>query len=205
MPRRPPGGTPHRRARPHNLGPELLVFVEGEKTERLYLTAMIRRSETRVRVKIEREPGTPLQLVTRALERKEADAVLERRRRGRAYDEYWCVFDRDAHPSFAQAGRLAASGGIELAISNPCIELWFILHFRDHTAYLESHEACREAQTLLSCGKVLTEPAKDALFEARGIAARRAQNLDRQHARNLQPPGHNPSSSVRNLIAKISP
>ena len=43
----------------------------------------------------------------------------------------WCVFDVDDHPRVADARQMAADNGIELAISNPCFELWLLLHFRD--------------------------------------------------------------------------
>jgi hypothetical protein len=45
------------------------------------------------------------------------------------------MFDRDEHPNFARAIDLADRHGIKLAMSNPCLELWFILHFEDQTAY----------------------------------------------------------------------
>ena len=32
----------------------------------------------------------------------------------------------------------AGANGIRLAISNPCFELWLILHFQDHTAWLDN-------------------------------------------------------------------
>jgi len=47
------------------------------------------------------------------------------------YNSVWCVFDVDDHPRVADARQMAADNGIELAISNPCFELWLLLHFRD--------------------------------------------------------------------------
>ena len=43
----------------------------------------------------------------------------------------WVVFDRDAHPSFVQAINEAETQGISIAYSNPCFELWVLLHYRD--------------------------------------------------------------------------
>ena len=42
-----------------------------------------------------------------------------------------CVFDRDDHERFHDAMSMARDNGIELAISNPCVELWLLLHFRE--------------------------------------------------------------------------
>jgi hypothetical protein len=49
-----------------------------------------------------------------------------------AYDSVWCVFDVDSHHHIADAKQMASDNGIHLAISNPCFELWLLLHFRDN-------------------------------------------------------------------------
>jgi hypothetical protein len=72
--------------------------------------------------------------------------LVTRRGRGRPHDQVWCVFDRDEHPNFAKAIDLADRHGINLAISNPCLELWVILHFEDQTAYLERQTAQDRAE-----------------------------------------------------------
>ncbi|MGH3940412.1 MAG: RloB family protein, partial [Pseudonocardiaceae bacterium] len=56
----------------------------------------------------------------------------------------WCVFDVEwpkNHPNLKQAIQLARDHNIRLAISNPCFELWLILHFEDQTAFLNTDEA----------------------------------------------------------------
>ena len=47
-------------------------------------------------------------------------------------DEVWAVFDRDEHPNFDDAVSLCQTNGIGVARSNPCFELWLILHERDY-------------------------------------------------------------------------
>ncbi len=113
------------------------------------------------------------------------------------------MFDRDEHPNFAKAIDLADRHGINLAISNPCLELWFILHSEDQTAYLERHAAQRRAEDLLGCSKVLTDSALGALAERYDEARRRAVKLDEKHAGDGSPPGDNPSSGVWRLIDLI--
>ena len=34
---------------------------------------------------------------------------------------------------------LARRHQISVAVSNPCIELWFVLHFEDHRAWIDRH------------------------------------------------------------------
>ncbi len=144
-----------------------------------------------------------MQLVERAAETKRAEARDARKRRGRAHDQIWCVFDRDEHPNFAKAIALADRHGINVASSNPCLELWFILHFEDQTAYLERQAAQRGAEGLLGCSKVLSESALSALADGYDEARRRAVKLDEKHAGDGSPPGTNPSSGVWRLIDLI--
>ena len=110
------------------------------------------------------------------------------------------MFDRDEHPNFAQAIDLAEKHGINLAISNPCLELWFILHFEDRTSYLERYVAQRRAEELLGSAKVLTESALTTLADGYDEARRRAIKLDEKHAGDGSPPRSNPSSEVWRLI-----
>jgi len=182
--------------------PDLLVFVEGLRTEDLYLTYWRRQHRDRVRIEIDPYRGGPLQLVERAADTQRTEARDAKKGRGRAHDQIWCVFDRD-EPNFAEAIDLADRHGIHLAISNPCLELWFILHFEDQTAYIERLAAQRRAEEFLGCSKVLTESALNALADAYDEARRRAMKLDKRHAGDGSPPGSNPSSGVWGLIDLI--
>ena len=59
-----------------------------------------------------------------------------------------CVFDilgNDA-AHLEEAFLMAESNGIILALSNPCFELWYLLHFRD----VDHRMNCQEAQELLN-------------------------------------------------------
>lgn len=128
--RRPARRDPHK-----NPKRRLLVICEGSATEPDYLRGFERwaRNAT-VEVEIPDEQGVPLTLVRNARERK-VRAEREARRENDdflKYDEVWCVFDIDEHPNLHDALQLAAANKIELAISNPCFELWLLLHFREN-------------------------------------------------------------------------
>jgi hypothetical protein len=87
----------------------------------------------RVQLQIEPGPGVPKTLVERAKQMK-LDALRESKRQKDAnliYDEVWCVHDVDDHPGLDEARVTARDNDIRLAISNPCFELWLLLHFRD--------------------------------------------------------------------------
>jgi hypothetical protein len=193
--------TWQRRASSDAKRPQLLVFAEGDQTEPIYLTHWYRLFRERIIIKVAPHLHTaPLQLVQAAIAQRSIDLREARRRRGDAYDGYWCIFDVDVHPRVPEALRLAAENGICVALSNPCIELWFILHFQSQTAYLNRDEAQRRSRDLLGAGKVLTPKALELLVEGYEAAKGRAQNLDRKHEGDGSPPHSNPSSSVWSII-----
>lgn len=196
-------GVPARRVSASAKRRSLRVYTEGEKTEPIYLTHWVRLHRERVLVSLADFHGTPLPLVEKAVAEKSADAVAARRGRGDDYDQYWCVFDADVHPRLSEAFQLARRHGIEVAFSNPCVELWFLLHFEDQNAHLERGEAQRRAREILGCGKLLTPRALALLEESHDTALSRARQLDTRHEGDGSPPGSNPSSSLWRLIEAI--
>ncbi|HZR19110.1 MAG TPA: RloB family protein [Verrucomicrobiae bacterium] len=67
------------------------------------------------------------------------DAFSNVRRRGeiQSGDEFWVLLDTDHHfrdqnlPGTLEAMRQARQAGLEVAVSNPCFELWLLLHHED--------------------------------------------------------------------------
>lgn len=184
---------------------ELLVFREGIRTEELYLAEWHRRHRDRVRLTVNPDPAAPLQLVQRAVRSKQHEMYEAKRGRGRgrAHDQIWCLFDRDEHPNFDRAIALAAEHGIKVAVSNPCIELWFLLHFESRTAFIDRDDVQRCSGRLLGCGKTLSQAAIDTLIARYPEARARAQRLDAKHADDGSPEGSNPSTGVWRLIEEI--
>lgn len=174
------------------------MWAEGEVTEPAYLRCMA--SET-VRLDMGRNGGSvPMSLVGRA--RKEAKA--NRRAREDAFDEIWCVFDRDEHFNVEQAIREARDSGVFTAFSNPCFELWLLLHVEPCNAHIERGAAqARCAKAGLTDGKALAEGAGARLAAGYSEARRRAEELDRMHEEAGAPPRSNPSSNVWRLVERL--
>lgn len=179
----------------------IVVFAEGEKTEHQYLTWWHRQYRRDVRVEFDTLGPSPKTLVDKAVRRKKAEQKDASKLA--QPPEYWCVFDVDQHPGLAEAKQLAAAHGIRLAISNPCIEVWFILHFEHCAAYLERGKAQSESKRLLGCEKSLDEKALRALQEKYDDARKRCQELAVTHEKNGSEVGSNPSSNVWELIDSI--
>lgn len=178
----------------------MVVFCEGIASEPDYLNAVKRlpevRRDTSINIEIDPEQGVPLTLVMRAVERKRCDDEV---------DECWCVFDVEwprNHPNLIQAVRLSEEHGIGLAISNPCFELWLLLHHRDQTAFLDTCDAERQSRRRDRREGKRIDAA--AYMPHRQVAAERAAALTRRHRDNLTEfPRDNPSSTMYELLAAI--
>ena len=197
------GGEPKRKVSDTAKRRSVLVFTEGKKTEPVYLTHWSRAYRERIIVTIDGFHGTPLSLVQEAANRRAADLKAARRGGGDAYSEYWCVFDIDEHPNVARALELAASSGVMVCVTNPCVELWFLLHFQDQNAAIHRYDAQRKAAAYLNDGKTPTSVSLAAMSSRYEDARRRAQELDRKHELDGSPPRSNPSSEVWRLIETI--
>jgi hypothetical protein len=180
---------------------DILVFVEGARTEEDYLLHWHRANRLRVNMQIYPEHGTPRTLVDLAVSEKRR--AERQSRSGRPFDEVWCVFDVDEHPRLQEAETKARANGVHLAVSNPCIELWFLLHFRDQTGWIDRGEAQRAAIECLACGKSMSDGALRALEERHADARARAQALDAKHLGDGSPPGSNPSSATWTIVDSI--
>ncbi|MFJ7996681.1 RloB family protein [Streptomyces sp. NPDC096310] len=128
----PREGSGRRRGPVRRSSRTLLVVCGGKETERQYLQGL--RDHLRnpaVAVVVRGKACSPTQLVAYARGQRDLN-------RG-GYDEVWCVFDVDEYPDVAAAADAARRHGIKVAVSNPCFELWLLLHFTDHHAFVDTY------------------------------------------------------------------
>lgn len=184
--------------------PIILIVCEGAVTEKQYFEKFANHKKSLIKVQIAKETGEPLSLVEYAITckvqshdraRRHGDANLE-------FESVWCVFDVDEHHRLDEAKAMAAGNGIELAISNPCFELWLILHHRDNPGM----HGRRYMQNLLSEYIPRYNKHVDFAQYAPGYteAVKRAKRLD-EVARQAGTPGHNPTTNVYELTELIDP
>jgi hypothetical protein len=180
----------------------VLIFCEGEASEPDYINAVKRLPHVlrnvAVKVEIDPEQGVPLTLVERAAARLKQDGEI---------DECWCVFDVEwprHHPNLDRALQIAQTNGIRLAVSNPCFELWLILHYQDQTAFLDNRAAESLSRSLDGRANKRIDATK--YMPLRRDASRRAASLVTRHLRDQTPfPEDNPSSTMHELLAAIDP
>src|SRR4051794_19759232 len=119
-------------------GRRMLIGCEG-KTEAIYFDCIRqhrRLSSGRI-VVIDTASTDPLGIVNAVLARRDS---YKTEKRWTDLDESWAVFDGDEHrdavpQNWNDAVQTARSRKVNLAISNPAIELWFLLHFQEQNAH----------------------------------------------------------------------
>ncbi len=120
-------------------------------------------------------------------------------------DQVWIVFDRDEHAEFETSIERCRSVGIGAAFSNPCFELWLILHDSELDGPLTRHEAqkiCRERNLFLSGSDKRPNSSlladKELVLSAEERAAKQLQKRIEEDLR-CGPPATNVGSLTRLL------
>lgn len=187
--------------------PELrrfLIYCEDECAGKQYFKGL--RAELRsrpVQVCIGPRHGEPVTLVKDAIAHRDR-APQSPQDRCTAYDEVWCVMDVEAprpHPGIGEALELARNEGVSVALTNPCFELWILLHFSDITAYRTSKEAQRllEAHDECRYSTVRKHLRYEPLASRYADARERARRL-RERAGSADPLRENPWVNVDDLV-----
>lgn len=178
----------------------VLVFTEGTNTEPQYINALKRtdlvKRNSHVSIAVSPEHGSPMNLVQAAL----------RTQKGNEYDDIWCLFDVEApvpHGDLVRALELAKRKNLNVALSNPCFELWLYLHDFDHNAYITTDNMKSIAQQLPELdGENLVNSEKLTLRRNRAI--QRAEALRLRHIRNqTKKLSKNPSTDVDLFIRAL--
>jgi hypothetical protein len=125
-------------------------------------------------------------------------------------DETWVVFDRDIDKqkpndkdTFNQAIALAKNNGIEVAYSNDCFELWFLLHFQAVSTALHRRDVVKKLKQYIKSYKH-GDDVYDALKEHYAEAVKRAKQMLKDVKNNKKKPvDANPSTTVHILTDKL--
>jgi hypothetical protein len=182
------------------------IYCEGTKTEKDYfelVRAIVGRGYARHSVPliaVSPAKGNPLEIVDYAIR----DALPGRI----SGDEVWCVFDVESphqHPYINEAAERARKRKISCAISNPCFELWLILHFEHCNRHMSTDAACRRLETLLKGysrrGKRIV--SLDKMMDHFDEARTRARLLDASFSEATPVSDRNPSTSVWTLTERL--
>ena len=192
-----------RKTRTKDQRARFVILCEGAITEPQYLNAFARLPEVRAVATLDiRGMGyDPRRLV------EESKRLQNQKNQRTEGTQYWCVFDVEAptpHYRLREAVQMARDNRIRLAISNPCFELWLLLHYADQRKWVDNEECRGLLRThVTSQRKGIDGNAYMPLFPQ---ALTRAMVLERLHERaDRELPNNNPSSGMNHLLKAINP
>ena len=116
-------------------------MCEGNKTERIYFNRFRKRGNNLQILTPDTKYTDPGNLVDFAIEQKRALDLNTN-----TGDRVWCVFDVDENTSkpIDDAVKKAGSNDIGIVLSNPCFEVWYLLHYCDWTRARNGKEVVKE-------------------------------------------------------------
>lgn len=141
-----------------------LIACEGEKTEPNYIDDLVKQEKAKRRIAV----GSKVLFVNH--QHTDPSGVLEDLLSDSAYEsaeQRWIVIDRDAveniksengghtQENFDNALLKASKEDVGVAYSNPCFELWLILHFEYRDSASSRIDVQRKALELLKKNKLL--------------------------------------------------
>lgn len=110
----------------------VLIVCEGEKTEPLYfesLKSIEKLSSANIKV-VSGKHSDPITVINTAIDEQ------EKQKQYLPFDKIYCVIDGDVSANLNEAKKLAKQNNIQLIISYPCIEYWYICHFALYRSFI---------------------------------------------------------------------
>ena len=163
--------------------PNFFVFCEGE-TEIAYVKFL--RSLYRAPIQVIPKKGKS-NISEDYIERSKNEYV----RTGK--DKVFLMYDLDVDGMLEHLQKIPNA---ELLVSNPCIELWFLLHYQEQKLVISSDKCIQKYQKVSKGYKkgVLSEEEKKVLAENKELAVERAKK---------QVDYKNPSTTIFKLLEEL--
>ncbi len=212
------GKIERRGSKPRQTKPVILIVTEGEKSEPKYFEHFrTRQNNVDVRVVPNSKNGGKTDygsLIRKAVKICNDDDLSPRRG-----DSIWIVADGDVNyqaadaigkknAALSEARKKAEKESFALIISNPCFELWYLLHLRYTTAHFPDYDAVKKA--LEQAGIADYEKHNDLYDQLASKtldAIRNAKRLEAHQVENgfVLPLGidANPFTEVYKLVEKL--
>lgn len=186
---------------------EIHIVCEGSNTEPEYFNNCAAHYGNGL-VKVIPIPGAgaPVTIVQKARQLRE-ELSAQHRKAKNSFDHcfrVWAVFDRDEHKNIEAAIAQALESGIDVGFSNPCFELWPLLHLVNYG----NQDGRHAIQRRLSDEMPQYDHEHRALIDFEMIKDLFPDALDRSRALNAARNDEDcplgcPSTNVGELVVKI--
>jgi hypothetical protein len=195
-----------RKSRNKEPNPFVLIVCEGGETEPIYFDEL-RQNRRLQKELIEivggKKCGTDPWGIVKYARRKKREKKSES---SFSYDSVWCVFDCNSHDPVnrSRAFNQAEVNQINIAYSNPCFELWYLLHYQEQAAYIERDKCISELKKHIPDYNKAKTGLYLMLFDQQDTAIRNAEELRLRHIGNGNQETENPSTGVGKLVQYLN-
>jgi RloB-like protein len=198
-----------RRGKPKKLPYDrILIVCEGKKTEPNYfeeIRILARLAPVYVKVVHSGEGTQPDQVV---------ESAINEFQKTKEFDKVYAVFDRDDHPTYANAIHKADAHKSKLRnderktvefnaiVSVPCFELWLLLHFENIAAHFHRDEIFQRLRKHLPG---YAKNANDTFSKTQKLLETATERALRLRGQFQRLPGNDPYTDVDLLVATLKP
>ncbi|MBN1330249.1 MAG: RloB domain-containing protein [Candidatus Heimdallarchaeota archaeon] len=181
---------------------KILLICEGQKTERIYFGRYRARNNGLEILTPKTNVTDPKNLVKFALSQIKKYGIDFQ-----YGDQVWCVFDADKNTlqNISDANKLAQKNNINLCLSNPCFELWYLLHYIYYDQKISTVDLL-ETLTKYILNYTKSKDYFDNLANNRNNAIKNAIRLNKKHSDlgiELLSLASNPSTLVVQIVQNI--
>lgn len=162
----------------------IFLVTEGKETERLYFKKFRKRGRN---VKIlfpDSKCTDPINIVNYAVKLSKGKLISN----GESFDpgdEIWCIFDVDdiKESALQIAKKLADQNNIEIILSNPSFELWYLLHYEPVSFSLSNDDLMKKLKRYVpEYDKAMD--VSDKLEPKQRVAIKYSEQLFQMHKNN---------------------
>jgi len=184
----------------------ILVVCEGDTEsnyfnkfrEKLFVLKKHRTEDIVIEVKPAKHPAAK-HVFDEARQKKES--ITPR------YSEVWCVFDKDRNTDDGYnqlIAKRAKEENIHIAYSNPCFELWFLLHFDYYDSQLSGKDCEKKLCSRMQDYSKTDVELFDKFANKQAIAIKHAETLMKTWEGRTDFANHNPSTTVHELVTMLN-
>lgn len=185
-----------------------LLVSGGKETEQQYFTYVRKElAATGMAIKVVSEGAAPNELLDIAISLRDEDRRDARRNsdRGNVFNRVWVVTDVDNFPQIPSVRQKADAEGIDIIVSNPCFELFLVLHSQTYNRNCSATAIQNVAKGLgLTTGRNNKDIVEKALVGNFQQAEGLSQAIRQMHVGNGNSfPHDNPSTEVDLLVRDL--
>jgi hypothetical protein len=168
--------------------PTFFVFCEGQSEE-----AYIIFLRSRYRVPIEIDPKVAKGITSRHISNYKKQKTIHKK------DKTFLIYDCDVPEVTAKLKKIK---NVDLLLSNPCFELWYLLHYQNQTAKLPTKDCMQKIYNTVKGYRKghLDEKMKSQIIENQNEAIKRAKSLIKT---GIPTELNNPSTHVYRFVEEL--